>query len=93
MPESNCPDCGYGCTEAAGARIEADPADLAMMRVREDAEVLRRHSTHHSEFILAAIARAAAAQALMIERLTWAVEELKIVAEDAAHDFYKICER
>ena len=85
MSESNCPDCGYRCTETEGARIERvplDPADLAMLRVREDAEVLRRHSTHHSEFILAAIARAAAAQSLLIERLTWAVESMAKLAQE-----------
>lgn len=85
MSESNCPDCGYSCTETEGARIDRDPldpADLAMLRVREDAEVLRRHSTHHSEFVLAAIARAASAQALLIERLTWAIESMADLARE-----------
>ncbi|MFO0880713.1 MAG: hypothetical protein U0840_25555 [Gemmataceae bacterium] len=68
--QQECPDCDK---EPA---TQADPADMAMLAVREDAEVLRRHSTHHSEFVLAAIARAATAQALLVERMTWAMESI-----------------
>ncbi len=68
-----CPDCDKD------PAVQLDPADAAMLRVREDAEVLRRHSTHHSEFVQAAIARAAVAQALLIERMTFAVEAMAAI--------------
>ena len=55
---------------------QLDHADAAMIAVREDAEFLRRYSTPATDHVLAAIARAANAQALMVERMVWIFEQM-----------------
>lgn len=79
-----CP-CVAGSTETEGARIgeeirlpptEIDQADAAMIAVREDAEFLWRYSTPSTDHVLAAIARAAVAQTLLVERMVWVFEQM-----------------
>ncbi len=55
---------------------QLDQADAAMIAVREDAEFLRRYSSPATDHVLAAIARAAVAQTLLVERMVWVFEQM-----------------
>jgi len=86
-----CP-CGGAQVETEGARLGEeiplaspglDPADAALMAVQEDAEMLRRQrNLPHTDYLLAAIARAAAAQTLLMERMVWAMESMAALANE-----------